>query len=61
VFNPNITIEFAETDVSTSQGYLPQRSLLEDVSKIKRLGWKPLTGMDDIYKVDIERFKSKGK
>lgn len=55
-FNPKITIEFAETDTSTKEGYLPQRSLLEDITKIKELGWKPLRNMEDIYKVDIERF-----
>ena len=44
-FNPKITIEFAETDTSTKEGYLPQRSLLEDITKIKELGWKPLRNM----------------
>lgn len=55
-FNPNVTIEFASVDNSVSQGYLPKRSLLEDISKIRELGWEPLADMSYIYKIDIERF-----
>lgn len=55
-FNPNVTIEFAEQDVSMASGYLPQRALQEDISKIRELGWQPLAGMDDIYEIDIKRF-----
>ncbi len=56
-FNPKLSIDFAESDVSLAQGYLPTRSLLEDVTKISKLGWKPHADMSYIYKVDIERFK----
>lgn len=56
-FNPNLTIEFAEQDVSMASGYLPQRALQEDITKINGLGWKPLADMDDIYEIDIKRFK----
>ena len=56
-FNPNITIEFAEQDTSAASGYLPQRALLEDITKIAELGWKPLASMDDIYEIDIMRFR----
>lgn len=55
-FNPNCTIEFAAQDTSQKEGYLPQRSLLENISKIKAIGWEPLRDMDDIYKIDMERF-----
>ena len=55
-FNPRITIEFATVDNSTKQGYLPKRQLLENISKIEGLGWKPLADMEYIYKIDIERF-----
>ena len=55
-FNPNVTIEFAEQDTSVASGYLPHRALQEDIAKICELGWRPLKGMDDIYKIDIERF-----
>lgn len=58
-FNPNITIEFAEQDTSTASGYLPQRALQEDVSKISELGWSPLASMDDIYEIDIKRFSQR--
>jgi nucleoside-diphosphate-sugar epimerase len=57
-FNPNITIEFAQIDNSMASGYLPQRSVLEDISKIKSLGWKPKTDMEEIYRIDIYRFKN---
>ena len=57
-FNPNVTIEFAEQDVSMASGYLPQRALQEDITKISQLGWRPLADMDDIYEIDIKRFES---
>lgn len=57
-FNPQVTIEFAETDTSVSKGYLPKHSLLEDISKIRLLGWEPLADMSYIYRTDLERFRS---
>lgn len=58
-FNPEVTIEFAERDTSVAAGYLPQRTLREDISKIRALGWRPLASMDDIYEIDIKRFSGK--
>lgn len=55
-FNPSIGVEFAEQDTAVSEGYLPQRSLLQDISKIKELGWEPITPLERIYEIDIERF-----
>lgn len=60
-FNTNIKIEFAKKDISQKQGYLPKRSLLENILKIEALGWKPQADMSYIYKLEIERFKSKGE
>lgn len=55
-FAPSITIEF-QTDCITQQlGYLPKRSLCEDISKIEKLGWKSYANMSYIYKIDIDRF-----
>lgn len=55
-FNSNITIEFAQEDNSKKNGYLPKRQLLEDISKISQLGWKPIADMNYIYELDMERF-----
>lgn len=58
-FNPNVTIDFAEQDTSMAAGYLPQRALQEDITKISELGWRPLASMDDIYEIDLKRFSGK--
>lgn len=60
-FNPNISIDFAERDNSQNNGYLPKRSLCEDITKITSLGWKPYYNMSNIYRIDIERFENYGK
>ena len=57
-FNPHITIEFAEHDASVVSGYLPQRALKEDIDKILGLGWRAYASMEDIYSIDIIRFKN---
>ncbi len=56
-FNPNLTIEFSDQDTSIASGYLPQRALQEDITKISKLGWKPLADVDNIYEIDMKRFK----
>lgn len=58
-FNPKVKIGFAQQDTSIASGYLPQRALQEDISKIKKLGWYPLASMDDIYEAEIKRFSGK--
>lgn len=55
-FNPDVTIEFVTVDNAIKHGYLPKRQLLEDVSKIMKLDWRPLADMNYIYQLDIERF-----
>lgn len=57
-FNPNVKVVFAKQDTSTALGYLPQRILQEDITKISELGWKPYAAIDDIYEVDLKRFSS---
>lgn len=56
-FNPDVTIEFSTSDISQSSGYLPKRCLCEDISKLSELGWKPFAAMEDIYMIDILRFR----
>ena len=56
-FAPDVKVVFQSNCDAQKLGYLPKRSLCEDVSKLKALGWKPLADMDYIYKTDIERFK----
>lgn len=55
-FKPELSIEYAASDVSVQEGYLPKRSLLTDINKIKQLGWEPKTELEHIYEVDIRRF-----
>ena len=57
-FNPDVTIEFVEQNEFVLSKYLPQRALQEDISKISKLGWRPLTDMDSIYEIDIKRFSN---
>jgi nucleoside-diphosphate-sugar epimerase len=56
VFNPRVKIVFQSQDNSVSLGYLPQRSLVQDISELVSLGWKPYASIDHIYDVDIKRF-----
>ena len=56
-FNPNIKVVVAEEKAKTSDGFLPHRTLVQDISKLKSLGWEPKTSLDHIYEVDIQRFK----
>lgn len=55
-FAPDVKIEFADLDASVAQGYLPKRSLVQSVQKLEALGWKTLTDLHEIYRIDIERF-----
>lgn len=55
-FNPNITIEFTVQDQTKNSGYLPQRALLEDITKISELNWVPLADAETIFENDLKRF-----
>lgn len=55
-FNPSLKVEYPKEDTSISCGFLPQRSFVPDISKIKNLGWNPLYKILDIYKIDCNRF-----
>ena len=55
-FNPNIKVVFAQDQAKKSDGFLPHRTLVQDISKLKKLGWEPKTNLKRIYEIDIERF-----
>ena len=55
-FNPSIKIVF-ENAAKQSDGFLPHRSIVQDCTKLKALGWKPKADLEHIYHVDIARFK----
>ena len=52
-FNQNCKIEFANCD---NNGFLKHLSYTQDVSKLKNLGWEPITSLKKVYEIDIERF-----
>ena len=56
MFNSRIKIEYDITP-ETLTGYLPHLALLQDVGKITSLGWKPITDLERIYRIDIDRWK----
>ena len=55
-FNPKLSIEFDIAPVSQT-GYLPHISLVQDISKISAIGWKPITGLKKIYEIDLARWE----
>lgn len=55
-FNNSINIVFETQQNNKNEGFLPHRSLVQDCTKLMKLGWKPISDLDHIYKVDIERF-----
>lgn len=57
VFNPQLEIEYDIMPESIT-GYLPHLSLVQDVEKIGKIGWKPITSLEEIYRIDIERWKN---
>lgn len=56
-YAPNLGIDFALKSESET-GYLPAVSFTQDISKLSLLGWRPITGLKEIYSVDIERFQN---
>ena len=58
MFAPDVKIVYEIEDNSVSQGYLPTRTLVQNIDKLKKLGWKPITDLKTIYEIDIERFSN---
>jgi UDP-glucuronate decarboxylase len=56
-FSPHLHVLVSSNDESVSLGYLPQRSLLQDISRSEEIGWRPITSLDEIYQIDILRFR----
>lgn len=54
-FNEKLFIEYDIQDVAKT-GYLAHLSFTQDVEKLKALGWEPKTSLEDMYRIDIERF-----
>lgn len=59
-FSPKQKIIFGAKDAKKEDGFLPHRVLLQDSAKLESLGWKPWRGIDEIYSVDIARFRERG-
>ncbi len=57
-FKPGISVEYPKIDTSVAEGYLPKRTLLQNIEKIKALGWYPMADLEHIYAVDIDRFQN---
>lgn len=55
-FSPGSVVVHKEDPDIAKRGYLPHRSIVQDISRIKQLGWKPMTNVEAIYAIDIERF-----
>lgn len=56
-FNPQLKIEYEVTSEAQT-GYLPYLSLVQSVEKITGLGWRPITSLEKIYEIDIERWRN---
>ena len=54
-FRPELKIEY-DIDDRAKTGYLPHLEFTQDISKLKALGWKPITDLKTMYQVDLERF-----
>ena len=54
-FRPNLKIEY-DIQAESNTGYLPHLSFSQDISKLKFLGWTPITPLKKIYEIDLGRF-----
>lgn len=54
-FRPQLKIVFDLED-RVKTGYLPHLEFTQDVSKLAALGWKPITDLLTMYRIDLERF-----
>lgn len=57
IFDDELELVF---DINDKDGaaFLATMQCVQNVDKISKLGWKCYTGLDDIYKIDLQRFKS---
>lgn len=55
VFNSGLEIEYEKRPESAT-GYLPHLALVQSIEKISRLGWKPITSLEQIYEIDLKRW-----
>lgn len=56
IFNKKCKIVFDLQDSNMNNLFIAKRELLMNVGKIESLGWKTITNLEDIYKIDIQRF-----
>ena len=56
-FNNKCKVVYANEQGDSTNSYLGQRELLLDTKNICELNWKAYTSFEDIYRIDIERFK----
>lgn len=57
-FSPDNIVIHRSVDCIAKEGYLPHRSIVQDITKIQQLGWNPITDLKHIYAIDIERFSN---
>ena len=55
-FNPKVSIEY-DIAPEAKTGYLPHISLVQDITKISAIGWKPITDLRKIYEIDLKRWE----
>lgn len=56
-FNSSLKIQYEEPS-SPQAGYLPHLEIVQSIEKISHLGWKPITGLEQIYEIDINRWNA---
>lgn len=54
-FAPDLQIDFEKEDTSKT-GYLPHLAFTQDITKLRQLGWEPVSDLAHIYKTDLTRF-----
>lgn len=57
-FRPELKIVF-DIKENSKTGYLPHLEFTQDISKLRDLGWEPITDLKTMYQVDLERFGKK--
>lgn len=56
LYNSKLYIEY-DIQPKEKTGYLPHLEFTQNIDKLNDLGWKPITNLEDIYKIDLERFE----